>query len=73
MNAETLRGLIGANPFHPFALRLTDGRIIRVPHRNFVIISGDTRSFTIFGAGATDTIETILIVNCEVDGGKAVA
>jgi len=73
MNAETLRGLVSADPFHPFTLRLTNNRVIRVPHRSFVTISGDGRSLTIFGTGATDTIETILISNCEVDGGKSPA
>jgi hypothetical protein len=73
MNADTLRGLIGADPFQPFTLRLAIGRLIKVPHRSFVTISADGRSFTIFGGGATGTIETILLENCELDGGKPAA
>jgi hypothetical protein len=73
MNADTLRALTAADPFHPFTLRLTSGRTIRVPHRSFITISGDGQSFTIFGAGACDTIETILVSNCQVDDGKTAA
>jgi hypothetical protein len=73
MNADTLHGLIAADPFHPFTLRLTDGRSIRVPHRSFVTVSADGRSITIFGAGPCDTIETILVSSCQLDDGKSVA
>ena len=70
MNVETLRALVGADPFRPFALRMKDARVIRVQHRNFVTLSSDGKSFTIFGGGPTGTIETILIANCELDEPK---
>ena len=70
MNPETIRGLVGADPFRPFTLRLADGRLIKVPHRSFITISTDGKSFTLFGSGATDTIETILLANAEVEGAK---
>ena len=74
MNAETLAGLAGADPFHPFTLRLIDGRTIRVPHRSFITLSPDGQSFTLFGgAGPCDTIQTIRVSNCELDDGKSVA
>jgi hypothetical protein len=72
MKAETLRGLTTAETFQPFTLRLSDGRKLRVPHRSFITIAGDGRTFTLFGgAGSCDTIEIILVASCELDDGKS--
>ncbi len=71
MNAETLRGLANADPFRPFTLRLNDGRKIRVPYRSFLTISGDGRTFTMFGGvGSCDTLELVLVASCQLDDGK---
>ena len=73
MTAETLRGLVGADPFHPFTLRLSDGRKIRAPHRSFLTISKDGRTFTVFvGVGSCDTIEIMLVSRAELDDGKSI-
>ena len=72
MNADILRGLANANPFQPFTLRLKDGRKIRVPHRNFLTISGDGRTFTLFSGMSCDTLEVILVASCQLDDGHSV-
>ncbi|HWD18486.1 MAG TPA: hypothetical protein VHB20_04345 [Verrucomicrobiae bacterium] len=73
MNADALRGLVNHDPFQPFTLRLNDGRKIRVPHRSFITISKDGRTFTTFGGtGSCDTIEVILVAGCQVDDGTTI-
>jgi hypothetical protein len=37
MTVEQLRATIKAVPFHPFTLRLSDGREIPIPHPDFIM------------------------------------
>ena len=71
MKAQKLRQLIEANPFHPFWLTLSDGRKIRVPHRNFGTLSADDKTLTIWrDNGSCDSIDFSLVTALEVEGPK---
>lgn len=39
MKPQDLRDLVRADPFKPFRLHLADGKNLRVPHPDFVLIS----------------------------------
>jgi hypothetical protein len=39
MDLATLRGEINKHPFQPFALRLSDGTSVLVPHQEFIAIA----------------------------------
>ncbi|MBV9659229.1 MAG: hypothetical protein JO295_14105 [Verrucomicrobia bacterium] len=44
MSFDELRDLVHAGPFQPFTLHMADGRKIRVPHPDFIALSGDRRT-----------------------------
>lgn len=69
MKAETLRQLIEANPFKPFAVNLADGRALEVPHRDFISISPNARMLTIWDRNDTcDLIDLMLVIGFHVKG-----
>ena len=38
---ENIREVVRANPFKPFCLHLADGKSMRVPHPDFILVSID--------------------------------
>ncbi len=72
MTIEQLRRAYDAQPFQPFALYLADGRVISVPHRDFMLVP-PTAQRTIGVADAQGIIETIdllLVVSIKPMGGE---
>lgn len=41
MTSKDIRGLIHASPFRPFRLHLADGKSLRVPHPDFILIAAE--------------------------------
>jgi hypothetical protein len=39
MNVDTIRECVLRRPFHPFVMRMNDGREITVPHPEYVAVS----------------------------------
>ena len=50
MTADDLRNLLTTNPFVPFRLYLTDGKLLDVHHPDFVLIDKRGRMAMIFEA-----------------------
>ncbi len=48
MNTDDLRNLLKASPFVPFRLYMTDGKILDVPHPEFVRIDKRGRVAVVF-------------------------
>jgi len=44
MTKEAVNDVVNLQPFKPFALRLTDGSRVTVPHRDFILISQGGRT-----------------------------
>jgi hypothetical protein len=70
MDVNAIREALHRQPFVPFALRLADGRELRVPHRDFVAVSA--RRVVVINAQdeSTSILEPLLIVSLEVAGGS---
>ena len=43
MTADALRGKLDSEPFEPFQMRMPDGRVLRVPHPEFVSLAPSGR------------------------------
>lgn len=41
MNAKDIRDLIRISPFKPFRLHLADGKSLRVPHTDFILVGAE--------------------------------
>lgn len=65
MTREAVFSTLHAQPFKPFALRLTDGSLVPVPHPDFIVLSQGGRtavntggeSFAIIDLGLVTAIE----------------
>ena len=69
MKAATLRQLIEANPFEPFAVNLADGRARHVPDRDFISISPSARMLTIWDRNDTcGLFDPMLVTGFHVKG-----
>lgn len=47
MTIETVRSLYETRPFHPFLIRLADGRAIPVQHREFILSVPSARTLIV--------------------------
>ena len=41
MKAQDFRDLVHARPFKPFRLHLADGKSLRIPHPDFILVTRD--------------------------------
>jgi hypothetical protein len=64
MTNEEIRRYQRAEPFQPFDLHLADGRVLHVPHPEFVYVPPiNTRTVIVTDSrGITETINVLLIV-----------
>jgi hypothetical protein len=69
MTAEQLRVMREANPFRPFTIHLADGRMLPVPHRDFVSQSPSGRTIIVYGPDdAFNVVDLYLVTDLEVQG-----
>ena len=54
MTFDELRDLVHAGPFQPFTMYLSDGRKVRVPHPDFIALSGDRRTAIVTRASRSE-------------------
>jgi hypothetical protein len=63
---EAIQTNLRAQPFKPFSLRFTDGKLIPVPHPDFIalsqggrtaIVTGEGENFSIVDLGLVTTLE----------------
>jgi len=62
MTAEQLRTMREANPFRPFTIHLADGRMLTVPHRDFVSQSPAGRTIIVYRADEAFSVVDLLLV-----------
>lgn len=73
MSFDELRDLVHAAPFQPFTMYLSDGRKVRVPHPDFIALSGDRRTAIVTRASRSEQpsfniIAVPLVTQLEVHG-----
>lgn len=72
MKTDHLRDTLHAAPFKPFTIHVADGRSVRVPHPDFIALSGNGRlAIVISAAGDSPSyfvIDVPLITQLEVQG-----
>ena len=62
MTFEEIKKLYHAAPFRPFEIVLTNGRHVRVDHREFMALSPDEDVVVVFEADGHLTIDVPLII-----------
>jgi len=70
MTVEQLQGVLRANPFRPFAIRMADGRIFQIPHPDFLSMSPTGRTVIAYGADDSFSIIDLLLMT-ELEVGPA--
>jgi len=71
MTIEQLRLVHQAQPFRPFTLHLADGRIVRVPHSEFLALSPTGRTIIVYGEDDSFSIvDLLLVTRIEVHASK---
>jgi hypothetical protein len=75
MTTEQLRKAYDAQPFQPLALYLAGGRVIQVPHRDFMLLPPTVpRTFGVAGEhGVIETIDLLLVVSIKPLPGRSQA
>jgi hypothetical protein len=64
MSPLKLKTLREARPFRPFAIRLADGRALRIPHREFLAVSPNERLAVVFDEdGSPEAVELLMITS----------
>jgi hypothetical protein len=67
MTIEQLRNVHQAQPFRPFHLHLADGRVLPVPHQEFLSHSPSSRTVIVYGEGdAFEIVDLLLVTAIEV-------
>lgn len=68
MTTEKLENAIHAQPFLPFALRVADGRSLRVPHPDVILEVPGGRTAIVAGPDEShDVVGLLLITSLEFD------
>ena len=62
MTIEQLRQTFQADPFRPFSLHLADGKVLDVPHRDFLSHSPAGRTVIVYGEGDSFSIVDLLLI-----------
>lgn len=62
MTTEQLRSAREVNPFRPFKIRLSDGRSLRVPHRDYLSLSPGGRTVIVYHADEAFSIIDLFLV-----------
>ena len=71
MTIETVRELCHAPDFRPFTIRLTDGRAISVPQRDFIAIGPRGRTVFVYDEHERfSIIDVALIAQIEAGNGQ---
>lgn len=69
MTIEQLRNVHRAQPFHPFTIRVADGRSFHVPHPDFLSHSPTGRTVIVYDVGESFSIlDLLLVTELEVHG-----
>ncbi len=71
MTPEQLRQVHTARPFHPFVLRLADGRSLRVKHPEILAHHPGARTISVATSeSAIELIDLLLVVSLQVGDSK---
>jgi len=62
MRSESIREAIGAEPFHPFTLRMADGREYHVPHPEFAFLTPEGRTAMVVGKDDVVTLLDVMLI-----------
>ena len=73
MTIEQLRKSYSKEPFEPFDIYLADGRVISVPHREFIYVPPKTdRTFAVAdNHGVIETFDLLMVVSLKPMNGKS--
>ena len=72
MTKETIKQMIGAEPFKPFSLRLTDGSLVPVPHPELILVTQGGRTAYVNVEGErVKILDLALITAIEVGQGAS--
>jgi hypothetical protein len=63
MTVEALRRFAKASPFHPFLIRLADGRTIHVVHHDYIISSPQGRTAVVYQPDDSFEVIDLLLVS----------
>jgi len=64
MDIAGVRELLHKEPFEPFVIRLANGRLLRVPHPDFVAVTS-RRAIVVAEHGSWSIVEPLLIVSLD--------
>jgi len=72
MTADAVREKLEAEPFHPFQMRMPDGRVVAVPHPDVVSLAPTGRIAIVWkGEGERySTVDLMLVSDLEPVEGK---
>ena len=62
MTKEAIHNALHTVPFKPFSLRLADGKLIPVPHSDFITLSQGGRTAIVLGEGENFSIVDLGLV-----------
>jgi hypothetical protein len=67
MTSDGFRKLCAARPFRPFTVCLADGQQVRVWHHDFVMVSPDGRTASVYArGGGLDMIDIRLVTDVKL-------
>lgn len=68
MTIEQLRNIHEAQPFRPFSIHLADGRVLHVPHWDFLSHSPAGRTLIVYHPDESfSVVDLLLVTELEVD------
>jgi hypothetical protein len=68
MTIDQIRNVHRAQPFRPFAIHVADGRVIEVPHQDFLSHSPTGRTIIVYhGDESFSILDLLLVTELEVD------
>lgn len=72
MNSRDLEKLAKAEPFNPFEMHLVTGRVVRVPHPEFIYIPPGRGAYVVVtdDEGLAEFINITIVVSINLIGGS---
>ncbi|MEX2170443.1 MAG: hypothetical protein WD851_14100 [Pirellulales bacterium] len=63
MTTEQFRATLHQQPFRPFTIRMADGRVFEIAHRDFVALSPSGRTTIVFQTDESYSVLDLLLMS----------
>lgn len=70
MTIDAIKESTHAEPFHPFGLRLADGKVVKVGHPDYIAFGPKGRTVVVYGADDSFRVLDVMLITALERNGR---